>query len=76
MHNKQKLSELGIKEKVKPGATKNLKDRKYVCSGGSERKSEMEAFQNFSTDKKGLNFNLKGKEFTVVMNNYNYWTRS
>ena len=49
----------GIKENVEPGQQENLKERKYGCIGGNERKNEMDIFQDFLSDKTGLNFNLK-----------------
>lgn len=36
--NRSNQNEEGIKENVDPGATKNLKERKYVCIGGNKRK--------------------------------------
>lgn len=41
------------------GQQENLKERKYVCIGGNQRKNKMDIFQDFLSDKTGLNFNLK-----------------
>lgn len=48
----------GIKENAQSGAT-NFRGRKYVCIGGNERKNGMENFQDFLSNKNGLNFQIK-----------------
>lgn len=55
---------------------RNLKERKYVCIWGNERKNEMDIFQDFlSEGKTGLNFNLKRERiFKAVTNKYSYKT--
>lgn len=74
MNHEQKKS---IKENVESQEQqRNLKERKYVCIGGNERKKEMDIFRDFlSEGKTGLNFNLKRERiFKAVTHNCNYKT--